>query len=336
MKKLAAALMLGALAIAPAVAQDKVVEFKVSLWSPPAHPLVPSTKEWTDSMTKASGGTLKFSIFPSEQLGKAFDHYDMVRDGIADIVYVSPGYSVGRFPIFDATALPFLFGNATKGSLALDEWYRKLQAKEMGDTKFCFAFMHAPGSFHSRKKIVVPGDIKGMKIRPAQSMIGNMISLLGGTNVRASAPEAREALERGVADAIAFPWGSMFLFGIEKTVQYHMEEPLYVTAFTYNINPAKYNSLSAAQKKVIDDHCTGEWAAKIAAPWDKFETDGIDKMRALPNHELYRLTPAQKAEWEKIAEPLRKQWAEAASKKGVNAEEAYKELVALIARHGAQ
>ena len=59
-------------------------------------------------------------------------------------------------------------------------------------------------------------------------------------------------------------------------------------------------------------------------------------MRALPNHELYKLTPEQKAEWEKISEPLRKQWAEAASKKGINADEAYKELVALIAKHGAR
>ena len=55
MRKLAAALMLGVMAFAPAMAQDKTVEFKVSLWAPPAHPLVPSTKEWTDSMTRWCG-----------------------------------------------------------------------------------------------------------------------------------------------------------------------------------------------------------------------------------------------------------------------------------------
>ena len=48
--------------------------------------------------------------FPSQQLGKAFDHYDMARDGIADFTYVNPGYQPGRFPIIAAGELPFLIG----------------------------------------------------------------------------------------------------------------------------------------------------------------------------------------------------------------------------------
>ena len=42
----------------------------------------------------------------------------------------------------------------------------------MKDIKFCLAFIHDPGAFHGNKKIVVPDDLKGMKIRPAQSTIG--------------------------------------------------------------------------------------------------------------------------------------------------------------------
>ena len=59
---------------------------------------------------KASGGTIKYKIFPAQQLGKAFDHYDMARDGIADVTYVNPGYQPGRFPIVAAGELPFLVG----------------------------------------------------------------------------------------------------------------------------------------------------------------------------------------------------------------------------------
>ena len=52
---------------------------------------------------KASGGTIKYKVFPSQQLGKAFDHYDMARDGIADFTYINPGYQPGRFPIIAAS-----------------------------------------------------------------------------------------------------------------------------------------------------------------------------------------------------------------------------------------
>ena len=57
----------------PASAQDKTINLKISLWVPPTHPLVKSTQEWADSITKASGGTITAAVFPAEQLGKAFD-----------------------------------------------------------------------------------------------------------------------------------------------------------------------------------------------------------------------------------------------------------------------
>ena len=45
-------------------------------------------------------------------------------------------------------------------------------------------------------------------------------------------------------------------------------------------NKAKYEQMSAAQKKVIDDHCTNEWAGKAASPWADFEHAGIKKLKA--------------------------------------------------------
>ena len=241
-------------------AQDKPVQLKLSSWVPAQHPLNPALQAWADDIKKASGGTITATLFPSEQLGKAFDHYDMARDGIADFAYVNPGYQPGRFPVMAGASLPFLFANGKEGSAAIDAWYRNYAAKEMKDVKFCFAFVHDPGTFHARKKITVPDDIKGMKVRPATSTIGQMVTSLGGTNVQASAPESRDMLERGVADAITFPWGSIGLFGIDKVVKYHMDVPLYVTPFVWVMNKGKYDAMSAAQKKVIDDHCTSEWA----------------------------------------------------------------------------
>src|SRR6202008_2289007 len=107
-----------------AQAQDKTVQLKLSSWVPPAHPLNPPLQAGGADIEKASGGTIKPTLFPSEQLGKAMDHYDMARDGIADLAYVNPGYQPGRFPVIAAGELPFLISNAKGGSAALDEWYR--------------------------------------------------------------------------------------------------------------------------------------------------------------------------------------------------------------------
>src|SRR5499425_2440950 len=153
------------LATSAALAQDKTFELKLSHWVPPTHPLQKAMEEWGASIEKASNGTIKSKVFPSQQLGKAVDHYDMARDGIADFTYVNPGYQPGRFPVIAAGELPFLMSNAKGGSEALDRWYRKYATAEMKDVHYCLGFVHDPGVFHSRsKKIVEPADIRGLKV----------------------------------------------------------------------------------------------------------------------------------------------------------------------------
>ena len=89
--------LLCALGLSPASAQDKEFNLKFSTWVPPQHPLNPSLIAWGKDIEKDTNGTVKSTLFPSEQLGKAFDHYDMARDGIADFGYINPGYQPGRF-----------------------------------------------------------------------------------------------------------------------------------------------------------------------------------------------------------------------------------------------
>ncbi len=315
--------------------KDKTFELKLSHWVPPSHPLQKALEDWGASVEKASGGTLKYKVFPAQQLGKAFDHYDMARDGIADLTYVNPGYQPGRFPIIAAGELPFLMADARGGSQALDAWYRKYAAREMRDVKFCLALIHDPGSFHSNKKIVLPTDIKGMKIRPADAMLANFVTRLGGTNVQSSAPEVRDILEKGVADAVTFPWGSLALFGIDKVTKYHMDVPFYVTTFVLAFNKDKYDQMSAAQKKVIDDHCTTEWAGKVGGPWGEFEHAGIAKLKAEPGHNVYALTPEQLAQWKLAAAPLEKSWGDNVRRVGVDPATAMKELKDQLAKFNA-
>jgi TRAP-type C4-dicarboxylate transport system substrate-binding protein len=315
-----------------ALAQEKSFDLKLSHWVPPSHPLQKALEDWGTSVEKASGGTIKFKVYPSQQLGKAFDHYDMARDGIADLTYINPGYQPGRFPIIGAGELPFLMANGKGGSQAIDAWYRKYADKEMKDVKFCLAFVHDPGTFHSKvKKIAVPSDVKGMKIRPAHATMATFVTQLGGTNVQSSAPEVRDILEKGVADAVTFPWGSIPLFGIDKVTKYHMEVPLYVTTFAFVFNKDKYNQMSAKQKKVIDDHCNNEWAARVATPWADFEHGGIAKLKAA-GHDVYQITPAQLAEWKKAAEPLEKSWSDNVKKTGGNPDTIMKELKAELVK----
>jgi TRAP-type C4-dicarboxylate transport system substrate-binding protein len=162
--------------------------------------------------------------------------------------------------------------------------------------------------------------------------MATFVTMLGGTNVQAAAPEVRDILEKGVADAVTFPWGSVPLFGIDKVTKYHLDMPLYVTTFAFVFNKAKYNEMSAAQKKVIDNHCTPEWALKVASPWADFEHAGIAKIKAEAGHEVYEPSAAQVAEWKQASEPLAKTWADNVKKSGGDPDAVMKELKAQLAK----
>jgi TRAP-type C4-dicarboxylate transport system substrate-binding protein len=319
-----------------AAAQEQAVELKLSHGFPPTHPLHTSVSEWAASVAQASKGTVAVRIHPDQRLGKAFDHYDMVRTGAADIALATPGLQIGRFPLIAAAELPLAFANGTGGSAALDAWYRGHAVQEMPDVRFCLAFVHDPGTLHAVKQMVeTPIDLRGVKVRTMQNTMAAFITLLGGRNVRADDAELRDVLVRQVARAAMLPWQSAILLGTEQVARNHLDLPLYTTPFALVINKARHARLSEAQREAVDGHCTTAWAEKVASPWAQWERAGRETMRSLKGHEVHTPTPAQVSAWRTAAEPLTATWAERVKRVGGDPDPALKALKDALAKHGA-
>jgi TRAP-type C4-dicarboxylate transport system substrate-binding protein len=101
------------------------------------------------------------------------------------------------------------------------------------------------------------------------------------------------------------------------------------------MNKDKYNQMSDSQKKAIDDNCSTDAAGRVGEPWGKFEDAGVDKVRAEPGQEIYKLTPEQTALWKKASEPLFKTWADNVKKTGVDPDAAMADLKATLAKYNA-
>jgi len=301
-------------------AEDVTLRF--AHWLPPQH-AVPLTgiEPWTKSITEASNGTIKFEIFPAQQLGSAPDHYDMTRDGIADIGYVNPGYTAGRFPIYELTGVPFEANSGPRGGKAIHEWYQGEYAdKEMSDVYFCLVNPHEPGRFHGTEPIKVPADIKGKNIRPAHSTMARFISSLGGSSVQVPAPEAREAIARGTADAITIPYEAMKIFKLAEVTTFHNDMPFYLSSQVILFNKARYEGLTDDQRNVIDAHCTPEWSEKFSEGWKEYDNRVRQEIIDSPDHEVYMPTEAEIALWREAAKPTLDAWKEDAKAAGYDPE----------------
>lgn len=297
----------------PGLAEETL---RLSHFLPPQHPVHTSVEAWAASIEEASNGDLKVEIYPAQQLGAAFDHYNLARDGIADIAAFNPGYQPGRFPIAGAIELPLTLSNATGGSQAVDAWYREHAAAEMADVRFCMATIHEPASFHTNKAIVEPKDVDGLRVRTGNATIAQFVQELGGSNIQGSTAEVKDILQKGVADSVIWPWGSVILFGVTETVNHHLDVPLSVSSLMFVINKQKYDGLPEAARQVLDAHCTSEWAREVATPWANFEAAGVDKIGAMPGHTIDRPDAAQLAAWKAAAQPVVDIWAKSVSEKG--------------------
>ncbi|NIZ08108.1 TRAP transporter substrate-binding protein [Pseudooceanicola sp. HF7] len=307
--------------IALGAAAQADTALRLAHWLPPSHALQTTGFEpWIESINEASDGKISFTTFPAQQLGSATDHYDIARDGIADIAFVAPSYQPGRFPIISLGEHPFMVTNAIEGSAAFNDWYQQYAATEMPDVHVCMAFIQDPGTLHSVEAVTLPSDLKGASIRPANAVMGSMVSLLGGASIQVPAPEAREVIARGAAEGITFPWDSVYLFGIDKETKYHIDFPLYSTVFVMAMNKGTYEGMPEDERAVLDEHCTSEWAQKVAAGWAEQEQSGRTRAIEDPTHTVHEPTPEELAAWQEATAPLMTAWAGQVTAKGQDPE----------------
>lgn len=325
-----------ALALAAgAVGAQAQVEMRFSHFVPTTHRSVAGVQMWADSLQKATDGKLRVRIFPSEQLGKAKDHYDMVRDGIADAGWVVAGYTPGRFPAISLLELPFIASNADAGSLAFDTWYRPLAAREMPEVRYCLGFLQDPGVLHTNRKVAGPQDLKGLKLRSPTAPMSEFFQQIGASSVALPAPQVREAVERGTIDGAAFGWQTAVSLGISKATKFHLDAPLYTVPVAYLINKGFYDRQSAEVKQAIDAHCNAQWARRIGADWAAWEAAGRGATMAEAGHMLTTLSAAQMQAWREAAAPLLAQWHGAVAKKGMDSQALLQGLREELARAGA-
>jgi TRAP-type C4-dicarboxylate transport system substrate-binding protein len=208
---------------APAAAQKQML--RMAYWAGPSHHMVQTLAAWIKTIEAASGGNLTVEV-DKAPLAKPDGQYDLVKNGVRDMVWHVPAYTSGRFEMFQVAELPFLCPNATICSKALWRWYAKhdLAKKEFTDTKLLAAFMHGPGGIHTVKPVNNLEEIKDVKIRAGGAGVP-IAKALGMSVVAMPATAAHEALQRGTVEGVLFPWEAMESFRLTELVKAHLEIP---------------------------------------------------------------------------------------------------------------
>ncbi|MDF2467401.1 MAG: Lactate-binding periplasmic protein precursor [Ramlibacter sp.] len=274
--------LLTAAVLAGPVAAQTVLT--VSSWVPPTHSLSVAQKEWCDLVEKNSAGKVKCNILP-RAVANPPGTLDAVKNGLADVSFTVHGYTPGRFVLTQMAEFGFLGDAAEPLSVAFNKVAMKHPqfAQEHQGVHVLAYFTHGPGIvFNTKKPVTKIEDLQGLKWRVGGGMVNEIAKTLGMNVTLKPAPESYELLSGGVMDGTLFPAESIESFKIDKIIKYATTFPggLYNTSFVFMMNQAKYDKLSADEKKAVDA-ASGETAARILGRnWDKVDRRAYALMQA--------------------------------------------------------
>lgn len=293
---------------------------------------------WCDKVAKESGDKLKCQIYPSMQLGGTpAQLFDQAKDGVADIVWTLQTYSAGRFTKSEVFELPFLTRSGKGSSQALWTYVQKHAMDEYKGVKVIFLQTNDGSSFHLSKPVTKMEDFKGMKIRAATRLNSKFLQSIGATPVQMPLPAVPESMSKGVIDGAMVPWEGVPTVKLQEIAKAHLDAPagqmkFANSIFVFAMNQAKYDSLPADLKKVIDNN---SGIAPSALGGEKFDVT-VAKNHALAKdrgNAINTLSNEEYARWVKAAADVENEWIKEANAKGADGAALLKDAKALIQQY---
>lgn len=306
---------------------------------PPSNPHQNMLVPWCNKIAAESGGKLKCQIYPSMQLGGTPPQlYDQAKDGVADIIWTVTGYTAGRFPSVEAFELPFMMSDAVSTSRALWEFVQTHARDEFKDVHPIAFHVHGPGLLHMRdKQVKTIGDLKGLKVRGPTRLVTKLLAAAGATPVGMPVPQVPEALNKGVIDGAVVPWEIVPGLKLQEIVKFHSETDarfpaLYTNVFLFAMSPAKYKSLPAESRRVLDANSGIETSAFMGKAMLDGDAPGRKVAEAQKNT-IYTIPASELANWRKAADTVQEEWVREMNGRNLPGQKLVESARSLIAKH---
>lgn len=285
---------------------------------------------WAKELEKRTNGQVKIKFYISQTLLKPKDAYDGVMNGIADISWIGLPWTPGRFPLSQVMELPFLCPNSLTGSKVITELYNKFpqMRDEISDVQLMWMFVTEPAEIHTNKPIRTLDDLKGMKIA-VQSAYRAVVEGLGAVPVTMSGSDIYQAVEKGVADGTALPWGSYKSRKLYEVTKYHVTPHLGVNTLLTLMNKNTWNKLPKDVQKIITDLNQEMMPEALSQAIMNESAKGIEIITGL-NQEIIELPSDELDKWIATGTPTWDKWVEDMEAKGLPGKAVLAEALKLI------
>ena len=272
-----------ALATLPALAQNMVM--KAADVHPPGYPNVVAIENMGKKMEAATGGRIKFQMFPCSVLGGEKEMIEQTQVGAIQILRTSLGPIGPVVPEVNVFNMPFVFRNEAHMRAVIDgpigqEMLDKISAspaKLVG-----LGWMDGGSrSLYTKKPVRSMADLKGQKIR----MMGNPLfvdtmNAMGGNGISMGYGEVFTAIQTGVVDGAENNPPTLYTANhYQAGAKYYTQTNHLIIPEIFVMSKITWDKLSAEDQALVKKYAR-EAQMEQRALWDKSVADYTVKLKA--------------------------------------------------------
>ncbi len=258
---------------APMYAQGKRTLTMVTTWGRGLAGVHDSAQHVADSITAMTDGQLTVDLKAAGELVGAFEVFDAVTSGQADMYHGADYYFVGQHPGYAFfTAVPM---GMTASELAI--WYYHAGGQELHDElgqifglkSFLGGNTGAQSGGWFRKEITGPEDFNGLKFR-MPGLGGKALGKLGASVQNLPGGEVYQALASGALDGTEWigPWADEKA-GFQEITKFYYTAGFHEPGAGLSVatNREVFEGLTPAQQKIIEIACAESHQWTLALFW---------------------------------------------------------------------
>lgn len=255
-------------AAAPAAGQKApTYSFRIGHGSATSHPYQVGAEMFADAVAKASNGDIKINIFPNGTAGDDLAMMQQAQIGGLDIATNSTAV-FNSVPSIAAFQLPFLIPSydAAAKIYSSDATFKLLQdISPMGLVPLAVwegGFRHF---LSTKAAIQTPADLKGLKVRVAQSQLNmDIFNALGASPVPIAYGEVYTALQTKTVDAVEINISSVYGLKYDEVAKYFTYTGHYMWPAIVSFSKVKWDTLPPNVQKILADSARQITAAQVA------------------------------------------------------------------------
>jgi TRAP-type transport system periplasmic protein len=165
-----------------------------------------------------------------------------------------------------------------------------------------------------------------------------MLAAMGATPVGMPVPQVPEALSKGVIDGAVIPYQVAPSLKVHELTGFAAEtDPsfpaVYTTVFILPMNKAKYESLPADLKAVIDKNSGRELSATLGRQQAADDIPGRKAFTSQPNYKISMIPAAELQRWKEKTAEQDDAWIKDMNKRGLNGQAMFNDAQALIKQY---